>query len=260
MKKYFAVFRASLMERAAYRFDLLGRAGMLLIFLFVLSRLWQKVHAAGADMAGLDGAALVWYLLITEGAMLATPALGAKIDAEVKRGDFAAWLLRPAHYLLFHLAGFLGEFSAGLLVNLSVGGVVAFLLAGPPPVTLPALAFILPALFAGALLNFCLLALIALAAFWVEDNEPFFWIHHKFLLILGGVLIPLEFFPGWLKTVASALPFADIFYGPARLFVRFDLPLAARLVLSQAGWCLGLGILLALVYRGGVKRVNLNGG
>lgn len=129
-----------------------------------------------------------------------------------------------------------------------------------PPVSLPALALVLPAVYAGALRNFCLLALIALAAFWVEDNEPFFWIHNKFLLILGGVLIPVDFFPGWLNSFAAALPFTDIFYGPARLFVRFEAETALHLFATQAAWCAALALLLALVYRCGVKRVNLNGG
>ena len=76
--------------------------------------------------------------------------------------------------------------------------------------------------------------LIGLSAFVVEDSKAFRWIYQKFLLVLGGLLIPLDFFPAWLQTISLNLPFAWIIYGPARLFVD---PSLARLgaVLTQQG-------------------------
>jgi ABC-type uncharacterized transport system permease subunit len=38
------------------------------------------------------------------------------------------------------------------------------------------------------------------------------WIHNKFLLTLGGTLIPLDLFPSWLATLSRALPFASVMY------------------------------------------------
>jgi ABC-2 type transport system permease protein len=42
------------------------------------------------------------------------------------------------------------------------------------------------------------------------------------VLVLGGVLVPLELFPEPLGSIARALPFAALLYGPARTIVKFD--------------------------------------
>nr|MCU0494697.1 ABC-2 family transporter protein [Chloroflexaceae bacterium] len=107
---------------------------------------------------------------------------------------------------------------------------------------------------------FCITAFIGLLAFVTEDVAAFEWIYSKLLFLLGGLLIPLDFFPGWLQAIAKATPFAAAIYGPARLFVEPDLLRFATLLLAQLGWLAALAVLLALVYRQGVARININGG
>jgi len=116
------------------------------------------------------------------------------------------------------------------------------------------------ALFLGTVLNFAIAAAIALTAFWVEDCEPFFWIHNKLLLILGGVLIPLDFFPERLGWIARHSPMACVFYGPARLSVAFTWSSAGELLFQQVAWLALVGVMVALLYRSGVRQVNVNGG
>ena len=87
---------------------------------------------------------------------------------------------------------------------------------------------------------------IALLSFWVEDSLPFFWIYSKLLFILGGLLIPLSFFPGWLRRIAEALPFRTVLFGPARLFVKGEPGTVLDLLLWQGLWIL----LFALVAHG----------
>jgi ABC-type glutathione transport system ATPase component len=54
-------------------------------------------------------------------------------------------------------------------------------------------------------LNFCVQGMIGLCAFITEDVQSFQIIYQKFLFILGGMLIPLDFFPGWLRDVSLIL-------------------------------------------------------
>ena len=85
-------------------------------------------------------------------------------------------------------------------------------------------------------------------------------LHQPRLLVLGGLLIPLDFFPEWLQTIALNLPFAWIIFGPARLFVD---PSLARLgaVLTQQGiWLAVVGGAVWLFYRWAVARLVINGG
>jgi ABC-2 type transport system permease protein len=135
-----------------------------------------------------------------------------------------------------------------------------YFLVGPPPISFSVLPMIFLSVILGLLLNFCMTASIALLSFWVEDNEPFFWIYNKFQLILGGVLIPLDFFPDWLSSVALQLPFMQIFYGPARLFVSFSGERALQLILGQSIWLVLAFLTLRTLFFFGVRQVNTNGG
>ncbi len=123
--------------------------------------------------------------------------------------------------------------------ELAAGGAVVWLLAGPPP-GLGGWPLVAVAVAAGWAIDFCISALIGLSAFVVEDVTAFQWVYHKLVLVLGGVLIPLDFMPGWLRSVSLALPFAYTTYVPARLFVEGE-PSRLAGALPAAGCLAGGG-------------------
>jgi ABC-2 type transport system permease protein len=109
-------------------------------------------------------------------------------------------------------------------------------------------------------MNFCITCLIGLSAFLVEEVSPFMWIYQKFVFILGGFLIPLDFYPNWLQTIARSLPFAYMIYGPSKLFVDPSPQLLLNVLSMQAVWIMVLGTILVLSYRRGVGYLTVNGG
>jgi ABC-2 type transport system permease protein len=94
----------------------------------------------------------------------------------------------------------------------------------------------------------------------VEEVSPFLWIYQKFVFILGGFLIPLDFYPDWLQAVARALPFAYMIYGPSKLFVDPSVQLLVNILTMQVMWIIVLGAILVLSYRRGVAYLTVNGG
>jgi ABC-2 type transport system permease protein len=109
-------------------------------------------------------------------------------------------------------------------------------------------------------INFFLTALIGLAAFVTEEVAPFEWIYQKFIFILGGMMIPIDFYPPWLQAISRATPFAYIMYGPARLFVSPSLERFTELFIGQLIWIFSLGMIISLIYRRGLRRLAINGG
>ena len=79
-------------------------------------------------------------------------------------------------------------------------------------------------------------------------------------LMLGGMLIPLDFYPGWLQAIARVLPFSSTTYGPARLFVTPSVDFFVNVMLLQILWITILAFLLAFAYRRGVAYLTVNGG
>ena len=261
MKKYFAIFKTNLLNSLAYPAELVTRGGMILIFMWVFYQLWRVTFSASgsSSMNGLTLRDTIWYLLLAETLELGRPRLSRTISDQVKDGSIAYILNKPYHFLLYQLSNGLGESIIRMAMLFIIGGALVWGMAGPPPgLQNWPLAFL--ALAGAWLLHFCAGALIGLAAFVAEEVAPFEWIYQKFVFILGGMLIPIDFYPGWLQTVTKALPFPYMMYGPARLFVEPNPQIFIQIMTGQFVWLAVLGGLLIFVFSRGMRQLAINGG
>ncbi|MDE0633599.1 MAG: ABC-2 family transporter protein [Caldilineaceae bacterium] len=259
--KYWAIFRTQLVNSLAYPIDLLGRSLLIVLFMWIFMNLWRVTYGAtGArSIAGLTLADTMWYLMMAEAVMLSKRDLSETITEQVKDGSVAYLLNKPFNFILYHFAAGLGDSVLAFGGNLIIGTAVVWLMVGPPP-GLTGWVFAGAAVGLSWLLDFCFSALIGLSAFVVEETNAFRWIYQKFLLLLGGVLIPLDFFPAWLQTVSLNLPFAWIIYGPARLFVDPSLARLGQVFLQQGIWLTVVGGIVWVMYRRAAARLAINGG
>lgn len=261
MKKYWAIFKIQLLDRMAYVGDLILQSLTIVLFMWIFMQLWKTTyHSTGQDtLNGLSLHDTMWYLMMAETIMLSKPRLSRTIATAVKDGSISYLLNKPYHFLLYQLSIGVGDLVSRVGFNLLAGSIIVWILVGPPPDPrgwpLVLVAFIL-----GWLIDFCLNTLIGLAAFVAEEVAAFEWIYSKFLLLLGGVLIPLDFLPPFLRTISMALPFAYTIYGPARLFVDPTLERFANLVAVQAIWLAVLTLFTSLIYQKSITRLVINGG
>lgn len=260
--KYTAIAQINLQNSLAYAGELAYRSIFMVVILYVFVQLWQATYrAVGTDViAGLSFRDTLWYLVMSETIVLSKLRFASKMSEEVKDGSLAYTISRPYNYLLYHIAYGLGDTLLRLVINFCAGMILVTALVGPmpfnPAYTLPLLVSIALAL----MLDFCIEGLIGLAAFVTEDISSFQWIYSKALLILGGVLIPLDFFPARLRVFALALPFNGVIYAPARLFVSFDWARWLNVVTQQAAWLGIFALVLWALFRLGLRHVSINGG
>lgn len=261
LNRYGALFRMPLAENLAYAGQLAAASLTMVMFMWIFGMLWRTVYAfqGASRMAGLTLNDTLWYLLIAETVVLSKPRLAVDIADSIKSGAIAYDLMRPYRFSLYHLSRYAGYVALRAGLNALAGGAVVWLMAGPPPSWF-GLAPALAALVLAWGLEFCFEFLIGLAAFLVEDTFAFRWIYQKVSFILGGLLLPLDFYPAWLARVARWLPFASIMYGPGRLFVSPDLDRALSTLGLQIGWLLVLGLLLRFLTRRAMARLAVNGG
>lgn len=261
MKKYWSIFQIQLANSLAYPGELIGRSLIILPFMWIFFQLWRVTFAAsGADeMNGLTLASTLWYLMMAETIELSRPRLGNLISDSVKDGSIAYTLSKPYDFILYHFSSSMGETLFRALLNAGVGSALVWALVGAPPSELGLLA-VLPTLLGAWTLNFCISALIGLSAFYVEDISAFLWIYQKLAFILGGLLIPLDFYPPVLQAFAKALPFAAMTYGPARLFVDPSPQALLATLAMQAIWIAVFGLALSAFYRRSISALTVNGG
>ena len=259
--KYWAIFKTQILNTLAYPGELAWRSLSIILFLWVFANLWRVAYRSEGSglLNGISLKDMLWYLMLAETIELGKPRLARVMADAVKDGSVAYLLNKPYHFLLYHLSAGMGESLVRGSMTALFGGAIVWLMMGPPPD--PRNWPLAAAGVLGAwLLHFCVNALIGLAAFISEEVAPYEWIYQKLVFILGGLFIPLDLYPLWLRNLSHYLPFAYMLYGPARLFIAPDIGLFLNVIGGQIFWLTVLGTLLFLSYSRGVRRLAINGG
>lgn len=259
--KYFAIFKIQFTNRWTYAGDLAAQSVTIVMFMWIFMQLWRTTYnfTGTGSIAGFSLADTLWYLMVAETIMLSKPRLSRSISQSVKDGSIAYILNKPYNFLLYQLSIGLGDTVTHIMFNALAGGATVWILVGPPPAP-QGWFLVICTIFLAWLIDFWINILIGLAAFITEEVSAFEWIYSKFLLLLGGVLIPLDFFPNWLQTLARLMPFSYTIYGPARLFVEPSVERFLNLAAVQLFWVVLLGTLVTLVYQRATRWLAINGG
>jgi ABC-2 type transport system permease protein len=247
------------MRRAlAHRAALVARLALYGVLLFIFSRLWRVVAERGASAESPRD--LLWYLAVTEWIVLSVPFVHQQIAADVERGDIACLLPRPISYLGSRLAENAGEFLLQS-ATLAVGGCVfATVMTGGLPEDPRGLLLALPLGILAGYVALCFHAAIGLSSVWLVDCAPLYWIWQKCTFVLGGLMLPLEVYPAWLRSVASATPFSALLNGPGRMAFGWQPGLALQIGIELAVWSVVATALVAWVYSRARRALEVSGG
>ena len=152
----------------------------------------------------------------------------AEIAHLIKNGDIAYELVRPIHLFYFwftrQLAGrIIPTFLRGtpLIITASIVlhlcGFNEWALSGPASISY-FLLFVLAEIFAFILASlFCLL--ISLTLFWTFSSQGFDLLITVIIWTFCGLVIPLPFYPDWLRFFVYLLPFRGIMDIPIQLYL-----------------------------------------
>ena len=229
-----------------------------LIVVSALAAVWRvAADANGGTLVGYSAAALTWYIATSESVTISLNIrMIGDLGEDIGSGVVAVELLRPASVLWIRVASELGRAAARLLVIGPAGVGLATLTVGQPP-SWPALVLAVPAAALALTANVIAQHAFAASAFWLRNATTAWFLYQKLVFVLGGMLIPLEVFPGWLEAVARALPFQAMAYAPARIAAGHVEPL---LLAGQMAWIAGLALAARAVFRMGERRLQVVGG
>lgn len=258
MSKYMAFARLGFRQARAEPGELLGRVVFFAVIFVVYSAIWRAVAESGASV-GKEPNEMLWYLAVTEWILMSAPLVQFEIEEDIRRGDVAYQITRPVSWLGARVAHGVGAMAVRAPVLLVVAGVSAWTFAGPPkrPVGLGiAIAVGLLAAMVVTLFH----VTIGVAAFWFGDLAPAYWIWQKLLFVLGGLLLPLQFYPALFVRVALLTPFPALLAGPASLSTREPLMPAGVLLAALVFWALVGWVVTHVAFVRAMHRLQVNGG
>ena len=263
MRKYLFIFKSELMTNLQYIFNVLTNVMAYFVIIFIYINLWNYIYDDPTQLInGYSKAQMIWYVIFTEIIYFSLGGRRAciKLAEEVKSGRIAYTINKPYNYVLYSLFSHMGNVFIKSIVFLIVGLLMGAIFIGEFPVLSFVNVLALLVIFYIALIvNTLFIIVIGLFSFIIEDSVPMYWLYSKFTLICGA-LFPIEFFPEKVQKILQFSPVFAINYGPAKLFVNFSWEQLIPILISQIAYLVIAYLLCMIVYRKGVKRLNVNGG
>ncbi len=100
-----------------------------------------------------------------------------------------------------------------------------------------------------------------LAAFWIIEGRVMGLMAHTVALFFGGSIVPIPFFPPWLRAVTEWTPFSGLMNVPAEVFVGKLSGANLALGLARQGlWLVVLTLLARVLVRAANRRIVVQGG
>jgi ABC-2 type transport system permease protein len=230
----------------------------------IMSFFWRAIYAsaAGDTIGGLTLQQTLNYVLL---AQILAPLVESRfifhLGFLLREGQLAVELARPldlqGRYLVENLAELLTDLTLKAPLLLVAWLVFGLQLPGDPRVW----GAFCVALLLGRLVFFCFNWLFCSLAFYTTETWGLSVLYEGMAKFFSGALLPLTLLPGWLQTLAFALPFAQILYAPVALLSGITpVEAAPRTWLVQLAWAIGLGLLSRLAFNLGLRKITVQGG
>jgi ABC-2 type transport system permease protein len=264
LRPYVWYARLAFQRRAAYR--LANFTGITVNFFFFLiqAQVYFAFFAGRADVAGWSAPDAVLYFATSESLLMvlgAMPSWGMLLMERIRTGEVVLDLAKPVTLYPREIAERFGSgayFLATRTVVLYGAAVWLYDLAPPARLELVLLPLSL------------VLALTVSASIWYLVNATAFWTEHAMgpvqanvllLWLFGGVLLPLDFLPDWLRLAGDVLPWRAAIYTPVALAAgRLEGAALAFGLAHQAVWLVLLALAARAVEARGVRRLVVHGG
>lgn len=232
------------------------------VFGFIQAYILLAVFHHRAHVGSYDPADAVTYVWLAQALIMTVYIFGwNELALRIRDGSIATDLARPLdpqrYWLAFDLGRAPYHFVFRGLLPFLVGALV-FRLHYPTPGD--AVAFLVSVTLA-VVVSLGFRFLYNAAAFWTVDIRGVTVVALTVSLFFSGMVLPLTFFPPWLRAIAHALPFASVLQVPIDVWLgkHHGVGLAGVLAL-QAFWALVLLGLGRVALRSGARKLVIQGG
>jgi ABC-2 type transport system permease protein len=263
LRLYLEVGKRAFRRHSTYRAAAAAGVFTNTVFGIIFAYVMLAVYRQRPDVGGWDVRDALTFVFLTQGliAVIGVFAGVGEIGERIKTGDIVTDLYRPVDFQLYWLAMDAGRSAYSVFARgvppFAIGALL-FDVRVPPPAMVPAAALSIAIAVVGC---FAWRFIVGLWTFWLVDDRGPSQLSTIILMFFSGFILPIPFFPDWLRAVCRALPFVTMYQLPVEVFLdkHHGLDLAAVLA-YQVLWAAVLLALGRLVLRSATRRVEVLGG
>jgi ABC-2 type transport system permease protein len=232
------------------------------IFGFIQAYILLAVFRNRTQVGNYDASDAVTYVWLAQALIMTVYAFGwTELALRIRDGSIATDLSRPLDPQRYWLAFDLGRAPYHLIFRgilpFAIGAILFDL---HYPSLLDLVAFFVSVVLA-VVVSLGFRFLYNSAAFWLTDIRGVVTLSLTVSLFFSGMILPLTFFPGWLRAIAHALPFASIVQTPIDIWLgKHHGAELVGIIALQAAWALILLGLGRVTLRFGASKLVIQGG
>ncbi len=256
------VFQRNLAYRANAIVYFLGDAVILAVTYF----LWKAIYLSSPNsiLNGFSFYEMIVYVLMSfiTGALINADIVHG-IYREVKDGSIAINLIRPINYerrILFeNFGGILYNFLVIFLIGFI--GIIVYMHSSGVNINLFNILLYFLSIIFSILITFYSNFSFSLLSFKITNMWGLSQMMSAITQLLSGALIPIIFFPTWLRGIVSFFPFSSMIYTPTMIFLGKLSSIEILQALSlQIFWIIITMIISKTMWKKLIKQLTILGG
>jgi len=245
-----------------YRGNILAGCVTGLLMLAARYALWIALFATGNAGNATLTETMTFFVISDVATIWLASRYGDDIGRDIQTGDIAQHLIRPVPYHLRLVASFhSGAFSDTITRALPMLVAALIFIGLAPPSSLAALGFFVLSLILGAVIYSLIDLIISYTAFWLTKYWYLAWFKRALFVLFGGLMLPLWFYPDWLRVISEVLPFQFAIFIPISVYLgRVALSDIWFIIGMQVFWIVVLFLFERLIWRLAQHRLVVQGG
>ncbi|MCL2225180.1 MAG: ABC-2 family transporter protein [Defluviitaleaceae bacterium] len=220
IKLYGAIISKSMRQFATYRTNIFAGIVSALFMLGARWALWVALFATG-NAGDITLAETMTFFVVGDFVMVwMGTSFGDVIGEDNRSGDIALKITRPCSY---HFQLLAERHSVAVIETLTKSVPIfiaaAVLIGILPPIGAGAFGLFVLAVLLGGAVYFLVDLIISYSVFWLTDYWYVRWYQRAILQLFGGTVLPLWFYPDWLRAIADVLPFRFVMFAPMEIYL-----------------------------------------
>ncbi|MDN3017697.1 ABC-2 family transporter protein [Paenibacillus sp. BSR1-1] len=263
MDKYLEMIRIRFLMMLAYRTNYYTGILIYGINIGAYYFLWSAIYGGKEQIQGLSVVQMTTYVAVSWMARaFYFNNLDREMAMEIMEGKVAIELIRPYNYLGMKTMQGLGE-GIFRLFFFSAPGLIIVYFVFPIEFTwdLSVWGLFAVSIILSFFINTELNLLTGITTFFLYNNTGLIRAKRVVIDLFSGLLLPINFFPGWAQEFMKFLPFQGISYLPSMIFTKgFSQHQAIEAIGQQCIWVIVLIIPIQLLWHMAKKQLIIQGG
>ena len=263
LKIYKQIIKTGLIRSLTYKFEVYSNILMQTIIMICGAFFWKALFKNTQSVKGVTAETMLTYVIISSViAVTLSTGVERRIQQSVDRGTVAIDLVRPVNifsmYFAEDIATLIALFFQNTIPIILIGSIVVGI---PKPASIGAFLLFVFSVIIAYLVNWLIAVMFGMICFSQIHVDALFQVKKHLIRLLSGSIIPIWFFPTWLKAILEALPFAYLYQLPLNIYigkVTGDEIVIGLLI--QLAWLIVEFVLFMYLQNKVAKKVLVQGG